>query len=60
MENKRMGCINRDKNSVKNMIKLTNYYLEHKDRPEKFKRSFKFENKKVLKNKKTQPKIKLN
>jgi hypothetical protein len=59
MENKRMGCINRDKNSVKNMIKLTNYYLEHKDRPEKFKRTFKFEDKKVLKNKKTQPKIKL-
>jgi len=31
MENKRMGCINRDKNTVKNMIKLTNYYLEHID-----------------------------
>ena len=26
-ENKRMGCINRDENSVNNMIKLVKYYL---------------------------------
>ena len=31
MENNRMGCINRDKNSVKNMAKLTNYFLEHNE-----------------------------
>ena len=40
-----MGCINRDENSVNNMIKIVNYYLEYKDRPEKFKPSFKLENK---------------
>ncbi len=37
-ENKRLECINRDENSVNNMIKLVNYYFEHKDRPEIFKR----------------------
>ena len=42
-ENKRSGCINRDENSVNNMLKIVEYYLEHKDRPEKFKRNFKFE-----------------
>ncbi len=41
-ENKRMGCINRDENSVNNMIKLVKYYLEFKDRPEKFRRDYKF------------------
>jgi hypothetical protein len=40
MENKRLGCINRDKNSVKNMCKLTKYYLEHKSRPERYKRGY--------------------
>jgi hypothetical protein len=40
-ENNRSGCINRDENSVNNMIMLTNYYLQHKNRPEKFKRSCK-------------------
>ena len=38
MESKRLGCINRDENSVNNMIKLVNYYFEYKDRPEVFKR----------------------
>lgn len=42
-ENNRSGCINRDENSVNNMIMLTNYYLQHKNRPEKFKRGFKLE-----------------
>ena len=37
-ESKRLGCINRDENSVNNMIKLVNYYFEFKDRPEVFKR----------------------
>ena len=38
MENTCKGCINHDNNAVKNFIKLTNYYLEHKKRPEKYKR----------------------
>ena len=42
-ESNRSGCINRDENSVNNMIKIVNYYLLYKDRPEKFKRSFKLE-----------------
>ena len=29
--------------AVNNMIKLVDYYLQFKDRPEKFKRSYKFE-----------------
>ena len=40
-ENNRSGCINRDENSVNNMIMLTNHYLQHKERPEKFKRGYK-------------------
>ena len=42
MENNRMGCINRDRNAVNNMVKLVRYYLKHKDRPEKFRRDYKF------------------
>lgn len=40
-ENKRMGCINRDENAVRNMIKLTKFFLEKKDRPNKYKREYK-------------------
>ena len=40
-KNKQSRCINRDENLVNNMIMLTNYYLQHKDCPEKFKRSYK-------------------
>jgi len=43
-ESKRMGCINRDKNAVNNMIKIVNQYLLNKTRPEKFERSYKFDN----------------
>ena len=43
MENKRMGCINRDYNAVNNYKKITEYYLDHKDRPEKYKKSYKFD-----------------
>jgi len=46
-ENKRMGCINRDNNSVRNMKKITEYFLEHKTRPEKYKRGTKKETKRV-------------
>lgn len=37
-ENGSLGCMNRDKNSVKNMKKIVSYWLENRDRPEKFKR----------------------
>ena len=43
-ESKRMGCINRDKNAVNNMVKIINYYLKNKSRPEKFRRDYKFPN----------------
>ena len=38
MENKRNGCINRDKNGCKNIQKNFNYYMEYNKRPEKYKR----------------------
>ena len=38
-ESKRFGCVNRDENSVNNMIKLVKYYFEYKNRPEVFKRA---------------------
>lgn len=41
-ESNRMGCVNRDENAVNNMIKIVNQYLQNKDRPEKFKRCYKF------------------
>ena len=41
-ESKRRGCINRDKNAVNNMIKIVNSHLEHKKRPEKFRRDYIF------------------
>ena len=37
-ESKRMGCINRDKNSVNNMKKITNYYINNKSRPKEYSR----------------------
>jgi hypothetical protein len=33
MENKRTGCINRDKNSCFNMIKIVNEWITSKKRP---------------------------
>lgn len=38
MENKRNGCINRDKNGCKNIQKVFNYYMEYDERPERYKR----------------------
>ena len=38
MENGRKGCINRDNNSVNNMIRITEQYLKDKSRPDPFKR----------------------
>jgi hypothetical protein len=43
MENKRKGCINRDKNGCKNIQKVFNHYIETGDRPEKYKRDYKFQ-----------------
>jgi len=39
-ENKRMECINRDENAVRNLMKLVNYYLENKERPIKYQRNY--------------------
>uniref|UniRef100_A0A6C0KA64 Uncharacterized protein n=1 Tax=viral metagenome TaxID=1070528 RepID=A0A6C0KA64_9ZZZZ len=38
MENKRNGCINRDKNGCKNIQKVFNYYIEYDERPYRYKR----------------------
>ena len=37
-----MGCINRDKNAVNNIIKIIKSYLIDKIRPKKYKRCYKF------------------
>ena len=37
-----MGCINRDENTVNNMIKIIKSYLIDKTRPEKYRRYYKF------------------
>jgi hypothetical protein len=39
MENKRMGCINRDMNAVNNMVKIVKTYLTDKTRPLRFRRN---------------------
>ena len=44
-ENKRLGCVNRDYNSVRNMKYIVDYWFEYRKRPEKFCRSYKFDNK---------------
>lgn len=41
MENKRMGCINRDNNAVSNMVKLVKYFMKTGKRPLKFRREYK-------------------
>ena len=43
MENKRLGCINRDRNGCKNIKKVFNFFIENNDRPEKYKRSYQIE-----------------
>jgi len=42
MENKRLGCINRDKNGCKNIQKVFKCYMESGERPEKYRREYKF------------------
>ena len=39
MENGRLGCINRDENSVRNMIKIVKSFISGKGRPKRFCRS---------------------
>lgn len=41
MESNRMGCINRDRNSVLNMMKIVKYYFETGKRLERYKRGTK-------------------
>lgn len=43
MENNRKGCINRDKNGCKNIQKVFKYYMETGERPEKYRREYKFQ-----------------
>ena len=43
MENKRIGCINRDKNGCKNIQKIFNSYIETGERPEKYRREYKIQ-----------------
>ena len=40
MENKRNGCINRDKNGCKNIQKVFNHYILYNERPERYKRGY--------------------
>ena len=43
MENNRTGCINRDKNGCNNIQKVFKCYMETGERPEKYKREYKFQ-----------------
>jgi hypothetical protein len=43
MENNRKGCINRDKNGCKNIQKVFNSYMLTGERPEKYRREYKFQ-----------------
>ena len=41
MENNRLGCINRDKNSVNNMKKIVKHYFATGQRPNRYCRNVK-------------------
>jgi len=43
MENKRMGCINRDKNGCKNIQKIFNSYIEKGEIPLRYRREYKLQ-----------------
>jgi antitoxin component YwqK of YwqJK toxin-antitoxin module len=49
MKNKRMGCINRDLNSVNNMKKITESYLKNQTRPLKYCRGHKLDGEMIIK-----------
>jgi hypothetical protein len=38
-----MGCINRDKNSCRNIQKIFNMYMETGERPVKYQRNYKID-----------------
>ena len=44
MNNNRYGIINRDKNAVNNMKKITNSYLNNKERPIRYRHETKIDN----------------
>ena len=43
MVNNRLGCINRDLNSVRNMKKIVDYWFIHRERPLKYRRGYDLE-----------------
>lgn len=43
MENKRKGCINRDKNGCKNIQTVFKAYMETGERPERYRREYKLQ-----------------
>lgn len=49
MENKRIGCINRDNNAVNNMVKLVKYFLETKGRLLRFRRDYDIKTNQIIK-----------
>jgi hypothetical protein len=49
MENKRIGCINRDNNAVNNMVKIVKYFLETGKRILRFRRDYDLETKQIIK-----------
>lgn len=50
MENRRKGCINRDNNSVNNMISILKQYLKDRSRPVHFRRGVDLEELKKIGN----------
>jgi hypothetical protein len=42
MENKRSGCINRDRNAIYAYKRITEYQLKYKERPQKYRRTYDF------------------
>ena len=49
MKNKRIGCINRDRNSCLNMLKIVDNWFKKKERPEYLKRKIKDSNSDIVK-----------
>ena len=49
MENKRIGCINRDNNAVNNMVKIVKYFLETGKRLLRFRRDYDLKTKQIIK-----------
>jgi hypothetical protein len=43
MKNKQNGCINRDRNAINAFKEITHYYIEHKERPLEYRRTYDLE-----------------